>query len=58
MLSRSYAGFRVFGNHQREEVIDHCTIETFDSMETLEETVTVVHPGQRFSDVSSTAAKL
>ena len=39
------------GQHQEEKIIDHCTIETFDTLQTIEEVVTVIHPGQRFSDV-------
>lgn len=48
----SHAGFRVHGKHQEEVVNDHCTIETFETLQTLEEAVTIVNPGQRFSQVS------
>lgn len=45
------AGFRLSGSHQQEEVIDHCTIETFDTLQTVEEVTTVTHPGHRFLEV-------
>lgn len=47
----NHAGFRVSGSHQEEKVIDHCTIETFETLQTIEEVVTVVNAGQRFTNV-------
>ena len=44
-------GFRVKGDHEEEVVVDHCTMDTFDSMQSAEDTVTIVNPGQRYSDV-------
>ncbi|DBB07506.1 TPA: Iron-sulfur assembly protein 1 [Trebouxia sp. C0006] len=43
-------GFRVKGDHEEEVVVDHCTMDTFDSMQSAEDTVTIVNPGQRYSD--------
>ena len=45
------AGFRLQGEHESEQVIDHCTLETFESMQSEEESVTVVNPGQRYKQV-------
>ena len=50
------AGFRVIGEHEEEEVIDHCTMDTFDSMQSAEESVTIINPGQRFNAVSPVIA--
>ena len=49
-------GFRVIGEHEEEEVIDHCTMDTFDSMQSAEESVTIINPGQRFNAVGSVTA--
>ena len=46
-----YAGFRVTGDHEEEQLVDHCTIETFDSMQSAEEAVRIVNAGQRFKSV-------
>jgi hypothetical protein len=46
-------GFRVKGDHEEEVVVDHCTMDTFDSMQSAEDTVTIVNPGQRYDNVGS-----
>ncbi len=54
VMQHAYAGFKVKGDHEEEQAVDHCTIETFDSMQSAEEdTVRIVNPGQRFNDVST-----
>ena len=51
VLLFTHAGFRVKGDHEEEVVVDHCTLDTFDSMQSAEDTVTVVNPGQRYNNV-------
>ena len=50
-MRHAHAGFKLQGEHESEQVIDHCTIETFESMQSTEESVTVVNPGLRFRNV-------
>ncbi|KAL3147709.1 Iron-sulfur assembly protein 1 [Trebouxia sp. C0010 RCD-2024] len=42
-------GFKLQGGHESEQVIDHCTIDTYDSMQSTEDAVTVINPGLRFN---------
>lgn len=51
VLLFAHAGFRVKGDHEEEVVVDHCTMDTFDSMQSAEDTVTIVNPGQRYNNV-------
>lgn len=53
-LQTAPAGFKVKGDHEEEQVIDHCTMDTFDSMQSTEDSVTIVNPGQRFDHVCLT----
>ena len=50
-MRRAHAGFKLQGEHESEQVIDHCTIETFESMQSTEESVTTVNAGLRFKNV-------
>lgn len=52
-MKHAHAGFKLQGEHESERFIDHCTIETFESMQSTEESVTVVNPGLRFKNVRS-----
>lgn len=50
-----FAGFKLQGAHESEQVTDHCTIDTYDSMQSTEDAVTVINPGLRFDSVRCTA---
>lgn len=50
-MRHAHAGFKVQGEHESEQFIDHCTIETFESMQSTEDSVTIVNPGLRFKSV-------